>query len=305
MDQKQLGIEMPRKDRIDALGAMALILFSASLGLNQALVKLVNEGMGPIFQAGMRSAVAFPVVMLFAFVAGRQLTLRDGSFLPGLLTGGLFAIEFMLLFQSVEYSSVARISILFYTMPMWVALGAHFLIPGERLTLLRVLGLLLAVGGVALALSDQEIAAREDAWIGDVMALVASTMWAAIALIARTTAMSKARPEMQLLYQLVVSAPILIGIAIWTGDTYRDMTFMHLYIFLFQSLAIVGIGFLTWFWVLSIYPASDMASFGFLAPLFGVLSGWLIFDEAISLAIAGALVMVGLGIVLVNRKPSQ
>ena len=67
---------MPRKDRIDALGAMALILFSASLGLNQALVKLVNEGMGPIFQAGMRSAVAFPVVMLFAFVAGRHLTLR-------------------------------------------------------------------------------------------------------------------------------------------------------------------------------------------------------------------------------------
>ncbi len=293
---------MPRKDRIDALGAVALVGFSAAMGLNQALIKLVNEGMAPIFQAGMRSAVALPVVMLFAFVMARRLSLKDGSFWPGIFTGLLFSAEFMLLFKSVEYSSVARISILFYTMPMWVALGAHFLIPGERLTRWRSLGLLLAVAGVVLALSDQEIAAREDAWIGDAMALIASTFWAAIALTARTTQMSKASPEMQLIYQLAVSAPVMIGIAIWTGDTYRDMTYELFGIFLFQALIVVGVGFLTWFWVLSIYPASNMASFGFLAPVFGVLAGWLILGENVSVLIIGALVLVAIGIVLVNRK---
>ena len=293
---------MPRKDRIDALGAVALVGFSAAMGLNQALIKLVNEGMAPIFQAGMRSAVALPVVMLFAFLMARRLSLKDGSFWPGIFTGLLFSAEFMLLFKSVEYSSVARISILFYTMPMWVALGAHFLIPGERLTRWRVLGLLLAVAGVVLALSDQEIAARDDAWIGDVMALVASTFWAAIALTARTTKMSKASPEMQLIYQLAISAPVMIGIAIWAGDTYRDMTYELFGIFLFQSLIVVAVGFLTWFWVLSIYPASNMASFGFLAPVFGVLAGWLILGEDVSILIIGALALVAMGIVLVNRK---
>lgn len=295
---------MPRKDRIDALGAFALVGFSAAMGLNQALIKLVNEGMAPIFQAGMRSAVAFPVVMLFAFLMARRLSLKDGSFWPGIFTGLLFSAEFMLLFKSVEYSSVARISILFYTMPMWVALGAHFLIPGERLTVMRSLGLLLAVAGVALALSDQEIAAREDAWIGDIMALCGAMLWACIALTARTTKMSRARPEMQLIYQLAVSAPVMIGIAIWTGDTYREMTYPLFGIFLFQSLIVVGVGFLTWFWVLSIYPASNMASFGFLAPVFGVLAGWQILGENVSIAIVGALVLVAIGIVLVNRKPS-
>jgi len=293
---------MPRKDRIDALGAVALVGFSAAMGLNQALIKLVNEGMAPIFQAGMRSAVALPVVMLFAFLMARRLSLKDGSFWPGIFTGLLFSAEFMLLFKSVEYSSVARISILFYTMPMWVALGAHFLIPGERLTRWRVLGLLLAVAGVVLALSDQEIAARDDAWIGDVMALIASIFWAAIALTARTTKMSKASPEMQLIYQLAVSAPVMIGIAIWAGDTYRDMTYELFGIFLFQSLIVVAVGFLTWFWVLSIYPASNMASFGFLAPVFGVLAGWLILGEDVSILIIGALALVAMGIVLVNRK---
>lgn len=295
---------MPRKDRIDALGAVALVGFSAAMGLNQALIKLVNEGMAPIFQAGMRSAVAFPVVMLFAFLMARRLSLKDGSLIPGIFTGLLFSAEFMLLFKSVEYSSVARISILFYTMPMWVAVGAHFLIPGERLTLMRTLGLLLAVGGVVLALSDQEIAARADAWKGDIMALVGAVLWAGIALTARTTKMSRASPEMQLLYQLTVSAFVMTGIAIYTGDTYREMTYALFGIFLFQSLIVVGVGFLTWFWVLSIYPASNMASFGFLAPVFGVLAGWQILGEKVSIAIVGALVLVAIGIVLVNRKPA-
>ena len=295
---------MQRKDRIDALGAVALVGFSAAMGLNQALIKLVNEGMAPIFQAGMRSAVAFPVVMLFAFLMARRLSLKDGSFWPGIFTGLLFSAEFMLLFKSVEFSSVARISILFYTMPMWVALGAHFLIPGERLTRWRVLGLLLAVAGVVLALSDQEIAAREDAWIGDVMALIGAVFWAGIALTARTTKMSNASPEMQLIYQLAVSAPIMIGVAIWTGDTYREMTYELFGIFLFQSLIVVGVGFLTWFWVLSIYPASNMASFSFLAPIFGVLAAWRILGEDVSILIIGALVLVAIGIVLVNRKPA-
>ena len=45
---------MERKTRIDTLGAVVLVLFSALLGLNQVLVKLVNAGMHPVFQAGLR-----------------------------------------------------------------------------------------------------------------------------------------------------------------------------------------------------------------------------------------------------------
>ncbi|MEM7270051.1 MAG: DMT family transporter [Pseudomonadota bacterium] len=292
---------MERKDHIDAFGAIALIIFSLSLGLNQALVKIVNEGMAPIFQAGMRSLVAFPIVMLFAFVASRRLSITDGSLIPGIITGIFFAAEFMLLFQAVEYTSIARVSILFYTMPIWVAVGAHFLIPGDRLHRWKVLGLVLAIAGVGLALSLNAGKTGEQAFIGDMMALTGSTFWAAIALIARTTKFSRAKPEMQLIYQLVVSAPIMLAVAAVDGDMFRQMTYTHLWIFLFQSLVIVGVGFAVWFWILSIYPASSMASFAFLAPVFGVFFGWLIFAEPLTPVILGALVLVAAGIVLVNR----
>ncbi len=296
---------MERKERIDAFGATLLLVFSLLLGLNQVLIKLVNAGLQPVFQAGSRSVCAFFPVLIFAWLARKRLSVSDGSLVPGIITGTLFGFEFLMLFLALEYTAVSRASILFYTMPFWVAVGAHFLIPGERLTLVRLSGLLLAVGGVAWALADDTAPATEHALFGDVLCLVAATFWAAIALIARTTSLNRSGPEMQLLYQLSVSTVILIPASFLFGDLVRDLTPAIVAIFAFQVLVVVSVGFVTWFWVLSIYPASDMASFGFLAPLFGVLFGWLILDESVSVSIIGALVLVSAGIVLVNRKPGK
>ncbi|MFN3262533.1 MAG: DMT family transporter [Pikeienuella sp.] len=296
---------MARKERIDAFGGAFLVGFSALLGLNQVLVKLVNAGFAPAFQAGLRSALAFLPVLIFALLMRKRLSLSDGSFRPGVICGLLFSVEFVLLFMALDFTTVSRASIFFYTMPVWVTLGAHFLIPGEGMTKAKALGLVFAVSGVALALSGNATPATEWALVGDLMCLLAALCWAAIALMARTTAFSKSIPEMQLLYQLAVSAPAMIAFAVLTGDTIREPTEAHLAILLFQSFVVVGMGFLTWFWVLSVYPASDMASFGFLAPVFGVIFGWLVFDDALTLQLVAALALVGLGIVLVNRKSKR
>ena len=86
------------------------------------------------------------------------------------------------------------------------------------------------------------------------------------------------------------------------GETFFEPTAVHWAIFAAQVLIVVCVGFMTWFWVLSIYPASDMASFSFLGPVFGALFGWIILGEAFTWVIVAALILVGLGIVLVNRR---
>ncbi len=293
---------MQRKSHIDLVGGTMLVAFSALLGLNQVLVKFVNSGFQPTFQAGLRSACAFLPVLIYALATRKKLSVSDGSFWPGILTGLFFTVEFVLLFQSLDYTSVSRASILFYAMPFWVAVGAHFLIPGERLTGIRIAGLMLAVAGVALALSDKAKPATELAWLGDILCLIAGAFWAGIALVSRTTSLAKSTPEMNLLYQLAVSAVVMLSIAPFFGPLFREVTPLIIGIFTFQVIAVVCIGFLTWFWILSIYPASDMASFGFLAPLFGVFFGWLVFDEQITIRFGAALALVCVGILLVNRK---
>ncbi len=293
---------MERKDRIDALGGAVLLSFSLLMGLNQVMIKLVNAGLQPVFQAGLRSAFAFLPVLAFALLARRRLSLTDGSFWPGILCGGFFATEFLLLFQSVEYTSVARVSVFFYTMPFWVAAGAHFLIPGERLTRVRALGLVLAASGVALALLRNDSPAGEHALFGDLLSLIGAMFWAGIVFLARLTKFSRSSAEMQLLYQLAVSAVVLLAVAPLFGPVIRDMTPALAGIFAFQVIAVVCVGFLAWFWVLKIYPASDMASYSFLAPVFGVLFSWLILHEEISWSVIAALALVAAGIYLVNRR---
>ena len=293
---------MLRKTRVDNAGIIMLTVFSATLGLNQALVKLVNDGFSPIFQAGLRSVCAFFIVLAFAMIFRKKLSLSDGSLFPGLVIGVLFSAEFFLLFTALDYTTVSRVSLFFYTQPFWVALGAHFVIEGEQLNRNRIMGLLIAISGAALCLfSDAEMTSLENIK-GDVMCLVAAIFWAMIALMARTTKISLSTPEMQLLYQLAVSGIILTSFAPMLEDPIRNLTPEILAIFSFQVIFVVSIGFIFWFWAISVYPTSDMASFGLLSPLFGVFFGWIIFNDQITIEFIVALFMVIGGIVLSNRK---
>jgi drug/metabolite transporter (DMT)-like permease len=294
---------MERKNRIDALGGVLLASFSMLLGLNQVLVKVVGEGMHPAMQAGLRSTFAIVPVLALALIFRRRLSISDGSLPWGVFTGVLFALEFLLLFLALDYSTVARVSMLFYTMPVWMTIAAHFLIPAERLNTVRVLGLAVAVAGLAVAMWGR--GEGENLLLGDIYCIAAAMIWAAIGLVARLTPMNRSAPEMQLLYQLVVSALVLLPVSYLIGDQVRDLHLEHWWILVFQSIVVVGFGFSTWFWVLSKYPSSDMASFGFLAPVFGVMLGWLLLGEELSIWIIVALVLVSCGIVLINRKSKE
>ena len=100
---------MERKNRIDALGGVLLASFSMLLGLNQVLVKVVGEGMHPAMQAGLRSTFAIVPVLALALIFRRRLSISDGSLPWGVFTGVLFALEFLLLFLALDYSTVARV----------------------------------------------------------------------------------------------------------------------------------------------------------------------------------------------------
>ena len=101
---------LERKDHMDALGASLLIGFSVLLGLNQALVKLVNTGFAPVFQSGLRSFCAFFVVLAWAALTRKRINFRDGTLGWGLLLGVLFALEFAMLFIALEYTTVSRVA---------------------------------------------------------------------------------------------------------------------------------------------------------------------------------------------------
>jgi drug/metabolite transporter (DMT)-like permease len=292
----------PRKDQMDALGASLLIGFSAILGLNQALVKLVNAGMSPLFQAGARSACAFVVVLIWAAAVRARFDFRNGSLPWGLLAGALFALEFALLFVALDYTTVARVSLFFYSMPLFTAIGAHFLVPEERLHAGKLAGLAIATIGMAVGLADDSSAPSQQAWVGDLLAVAGAIAWAAIALAMRASPLGNCSSEQIMIYQLGVSAVLLLVAAPLFGDTLREPTPAILAIFAFQVLAVASIGYLLWARILAIYPVGNMASFSLLAPVFGVFAGWLIFRDPLTFRFLIALTLVGAGLLLINRR---
>lgn len=292
---------MERKPQMDAFGAVSLTGFAIFLAFNQIVIKLVNQGIQPVFFAGLRSALAIGFLGLWLVWRGRPPRLERRYLIPGILAGLAFASEFLCLFIALDLTTVTRTAIILYSMPVWMAIGAHFVLPGERVTPVKLLGLALAFAGVAWAILDRSSDKGQASLLGDFCAVLAAWCWAAIALLARGTRLREVQPEMQLFWQILVSAPVLILLAPLFGPLIRDLQPIHIAGLIFQAALVVSAGFVFWLWLLSIYPASSVASFSFLTPIFGVLLGWLLLGEHVGPAIAGAAILVAAGILLINR----
>lgn len=292
---------MERKDAIDLAGAVGLVVFATVLAFNQVVIKVTNAGFGPVFAAGLRSALALGVLGLWLWFRGRRLEGLRRTFWPGLLLGGLFTVEFIFLFIALDLTTVSRVSILFYSMPVWLALIAHFSLPGETLSWRRAFGLALAMAGVVWALFDPD--SREAGSLtGDVLALLSAFAWAGIALTVRLTRVSELKPESQLFWQLSVSAVGLLAVAPMFGELIRTPTALHLAGLAFQAVFVASLGFLFWLRLMAIYPASDIAAFSFLSPVLAVGLGWLLLNEPVGPGFLGAMCLVAVGIVLINRR---
>ena len=198
-----------RRDRLDAFGAGALLGVALLLAFNQIIVKLVNQGLQPVFFAGLRSALAVVFVAAWLWWRGRPPRLNRADLGPGLLIGTVFAAEFLFLFLALDLTAVSRASVLFYSMPLWFAVMAHFGLPGERITRPRALGLMLAFAGTAWAILSRGSGAG-GSLAGDLCALGGALGWAGTAYIARASRLRAAGPEMQLFWMVLVSAPILL-----------------------------------------------------------------------------------------------
>lgn len=296
---------MERKDRIDAFGAISLTGFAAFLAFNQVLIKFVNGGLQPVFFAGLRSAIAVLCLWLWMTSRGRPPRLRREMAGPGIAIGLVFAAEFLCLFIALDLTTVTRTSIILYSMPVWLTLAGHFVLPGERITPLKAVGLVLAFCGVAWAILDRDTGAGRASLTGDLCALGAAIGWATLALIARGTRLKEARPEMQLFWQVLVSAPVLILAAPLFGPLLRDLAPLHVAGLVFQGAVVVAAGFMFWLWLLSIYPAASVASFSFLTPIFGVAFGWALLGEEVGLPLIGSALLVGAGIILINRPTAR
>lgn len=285
---------------LDAVAVATMVLLTFSWGLNQVAIKVSNTGYNPMLIVLVRSAIGGGLVYLWCRRRGIPLMQRDGTLLPGIAAGALFGAEFVLMYVGLDYTSAARGALMVATMPFFVLVGGHFLL-GERITLAKFLGLVLAFAGVVLIFSDDLSLPGPMAVWGDLLCLGAGAFWAVTVLVIKGTRLAQASAEKTLLYQLLVSVLFVAPLVPLSGPLLRDATWIATASVAYQAVFVVAVTYVLWFWLMRSYPASSLSSFTFLTPAFGVLLSGLLLNEPLSLRIFAALALIAAGLYLVNR----
>ncbi|RZL33983.1 MAG: DMT family transporter [Rubrivivax sp.] len=292
-----------RRTHLDPRAIGLLLLCCLLWGINQVAVKAALTEIGPLWQAGLRSAVAGLLVWLWAASRGVRLFERDGSLGGGLLAGALFAAEFACIFLGLQYTSASRMVVFIYLSPFVVALGMPWIAQGERLSGRQWAGLVLAFGAVAFAFAEGFSSPHSPTqWWGDALGVAAAVLWGGTTLAIRGTKLGPAPAEKTLLYQLGVSALALCAAAVFAGEPLPANWSPRLIgLFGFQAVIVSFASYLVWFWLVRHYAATKLAVFTLSTPLFGLLAGVLLLGEGISVRLMMALAALAAGIVLVNR----
>ncbi len=182
-----------------------------------------------------------------------------------------------------------------------MALGAQWFIPGEQLRPLQVIGLLCAFGGIIAAFGDALSMPDKTMLIGDAMLVLAAVLWGATTVLIKASPLAGISASRTLLYQLGVSA-LVLPVGAWLLGESWPQQLSPVGALLFQALWVAFASYLIWFWLVRHYPASRLASFTFLTPLFGVIFSALLLAEPITPYLVLALGLVAVGIYLVNRR---
>jgi len=256
--------------RLPVSAGLILGLLCFLWGAQAVSIKFSNQGMPPLMNAALRSLISGVLVWVYAGMKSRGVAFPAGQTRHALVIGLLFGLEFLFVYWGLAFTPASRSAIFLYTHPFWVALGAHFLLKGDRLTPAKLFGLVLAFGGVAAVFQARSPELPRLYWVGDLMELSAAMFWAATTLYVKRITEKVSLDHFQTLFaQLIYSFPVLaLGSVMFELPADLDLNLVVLAALFYQSVVVAFASYLVWFWLIHRHTVSRLAAFTFMAPLF-------------------------------------
>ncbi|MFW5352418.1 EamA family transporter, partial [Pseudomonas aeruginosa] len=103
----------------DAFAFQTMLLLCVIWGIQQVTIKWAATDIAPVMQAAIRSGIAAALVGLLMCWRGGWEGLRQGTLGAGLLTGTLFALEFLFIALGLQYTTASHMSVFLYTAPIF------------------------------------------------------------------------------------------------------------------------------------------------------------------------------------------
>ncbi|WP_042263523.1 DMT family transporter [Paraburkholderia heleia] len=295
------------RKQVDATAVAIMVALCLAWGLQQVAIKAVAGDIPPMLQIGLRSGVAAALVWLFNQFVSRERWLPGVARGAGLVTGGLFALEFVFVAVGLRWTNASHMAVFIYTAPMFAAIGLHVRLPDERLARLQWGGIAIAFTGIVITFLGSALLGADipgsPMWLpGDFMGLCAGAAWGLTTVVVRTSRLSEAPATQTLFYQLAGAFVVLVPFAYLTGQAHFHGTPLALASLAFQTLLVSFVSYLVWFWLLRRYLAARLGVLSFMTPPFGVAFGIVLLHERVEPAFLFGAALVLLGLLVVNAQ---
>lgn len=289
----------------ERIGLLAAILSSTLGGTVAAVTRFAVADVDPLTLAALRFGGAFLVLLPVALVL-RQPWPTGRDWLWVVLLGGVYFCVYQVLYNvAFVYTTAANGSMIGSTLAlMTMAVAALFGV--ERLSLRKSIGVLVATGGVAVALAAGLAAAPSGSWRGDLIMAAGIFAWACYNIWSRPF-IARASPLTFLVAGMGVGSAGLIALALSRGTADVIAAMGPAQWFAVGYAALVATPIALWLWIFALNRASPtrVASTMAMHPVSASILASIIVGEPVGFNLAIGVVAVLAGIWIAASEPTR
>lgn len=248
------------------------------------------------------SAVLLALVPVFGVKLGRGGNERRLWWINAFST---FIIPYGILYWAEQWVPSGLAAVLYATFPLLTAVIAHFMLPGERLTLKGIAGILVGFAGVAVIFSEDFRALGGSKVATAAALLLIAPFCAAFGGVAVKRWGTGVHPISTAAVPMALTAMVM-GTLSFFFDAGRPVTLNTPSLLALLYLALCGsaLPFTLYFWLLKHQTATSMSLINYVTPVIAVSIGTLFLDEPFTARIVLGTVLVLIGVGLALRKGS-
>ncbi len=210
-----------------------------------------------------------------------------------LLSGSFIGINWLLLFEAYQYTTIATATLCNYFSPVFVVLLSPFLLK-ERLTPVKLICVFTALGGMFLLSGFlEQKAPTEHELLGMLLGTGSAVFYALMVLLNKR--LSDISPYDRTIVQLLAASATVLPYALHSVSP-AALSFSPLDVLLIATIGIVHIGFcyVLYFGAFDRLSAQSISALSYLDPVVAVLVSAIVLREPMSLfAVLGAICILG------------
>ena len=279
---------------------LLLLAVVAVWGSNFAIVKYSLQEVSPMAFNSLRFMIAIVVMWYLVIHRGRKVQLYKKDLWPliglGLLGNFVYQVAFII---GIEWSYSANAAVLLGSGPMYVALISHFIFK-KKVSVGQILGIITGFLGVLILILGKEgFELNGLSGLGDLLLFVAALCWALTSVLSISYLNRYTPLDLAVISMTSGGLAIILAGMPWVLEVdFTSLSGRAWAGILYSGALSIALSYIVWNYALSKVGAVRTTAFQNFVPMFGVLFGFIILDERLSLWQYLGAIMVITGVIL-------